>query len=74
LGVSNDKSAKIYQPLKNASSFFVFPQGQKKQNSEQADSLTTATLDKELAPSYKNLVVNLPSPHEEFDVNYIYQY
>jgi hypothetical protein len=37
-------------------------------------NLLTPLLDKELVSFYKNNIISLPHTHEEFDINFVYQY
>ena len=61
------------QITKNAEFSFV-PSVQTRLNQSQAPKLFAQVLDKESTPFIKNQIVSLPSPHEEFDINYVYQY
>ena len=61
------------QITKNAEFNFV-PSVQTRVNQPQAPKLFAQVLDKESTPFVKNQVVSLPNPHEEFDINYVYQY
>jgi hypothetical protein len=62
------------QITKNGDFCCFIPTAQARLNDFQAPKMYSQVLDSEFIPLVKNQVVSLPLPHEEFDINYVYQY
>lgn len=61
------------QLTKNVNFSFA-PAAMARLNAVQPTKLFAQVLDLELVPIVKNQVIYLPAPHEEFDINYVYQH
>jgi hypothetical protein len=62
------------QITKNGDFCCFIPTAQARLNDFQTPKMYSQVLDSEFIPLVKNQVVSLPLPHEEFDINYVYQY